>query len=738
MLLLFTAVIFSGAALLFVVQPMTTRWILPLLGGGAAVWNTAMMFFQVALLAGYIYAHLLGRLRSLRTQLVVHAVVLGAGALLLPTAVPKAAAWMTTTSDPAMHTMLLVAATVGAPFFVLSTTGPLLQRWFSFSDHPSARDPYFLYVASNVGSLLALLAYPALLEPWLTLGQQRLVWAIGYRIFAVAAVAAGLAAILRPRTADVVAPTVVAPDRVPIARWTRLRWVMLAAVPSSLMLGTTHHLALNVAAVPLLWVVPLAIYLLTFIVAFSPVGPTATRVFTGVLPLVAVGVGVLLIAGAGPTLTFGGHLAFLLAGAMACHGRLAAERPHASRLTEFYLLLAFGGALGGIFNALVAPKLFTTVAEYPLAVLAVCLLAPTSLGALSSRGMAPGRRWSLVLCAIIPPAMLGAVVATERFKAALAGIHGALPSALQWGVPALICLLFIRRPRQFGVALAALLAISYLGLPERPAFLHAERTFFGTYSIENRPDGSGAWHQFFHGTTLHGTQYSRIPWSAVPTTYYSRSGPIGDVMQLLSKRQDFDRAAFIGLGAGTLAAYGRRGQTFVFYEIDPAVVRIASDPSLFTWISGSQAELEFVTGDARLTIAGAGDGSCDLIVVDAFSSDAIPVHLITREAVNLYLTKLAANGILVFHVTNRYLDLVPVLAAISSELELVSIVRRDTRITDAEQQLGKLSSVWVALARDPATVAPLTREMGWQPNPARPGLRAWTDDYSNILSVFTW
>lgn len=714
---LFVATLFVSAYLLFLVQPMVVRSILPLLGGGPGVWNTCMVFFQGALLAGYLYAHLLASRLGLRAQLACHAAaLLGIAALSLPIGLPD---WTPVGEESAAKWALILAAvSVGAPFFMLAATGPLLQSWFTRTSHAAAANPYPLYAASNAGSLLALLGYPLFIEPHLSLSAQRGVWSWAYAGFAALVIGCGLLSMRRPAPASRAEP-----QAAPVTNRARLHWLLYALVPSSLVLATTQHLTSNIAAVPLLWVVPLAIYLGTFVIAFSGrFGERAARLCNLALPAVAVAVAVLVlretITPIGPIL--GAHLLLLALGATVCHARLFAERPVSARLTEFYLWIGLGGVLGGVLNAFVLPHLFTNITEYPLAVALTCWLRP---------GAAPGRpalkNW--------PGLALAAGVVAAWF------LFGAQDQpALQWAVPAALCLAAYRLPAAFAVAVAALLLL----LPVAEAKLvkrqlHAERTFFGVHRVYAVEQGDSDWHELWDGRTLHGKQYWRGALNFEPTTYYTESGPVGDVMGLVASRpKPLRRAGLVGLGAGTLAAYGRPGQEFTFFEIDPSVVRIAQDPALFTYLRHSKAAVRIVTGDARVKLKAEPDGGFDLLVLDAFSSDAIPVHLLTREAMELYISKLSPDGVLALHVTNWYLDLVPVVANITSELGLAAAIRPDTELTDEDHLMGKYISVWITVARTRAELAPLGPD--WYPLKAVPWLRTWTDDYSDLMSVFRW
>lgn len=759
MLGLFTLAIFSGALLLFLVQPMVAKMILPMLGGTPGVWNTCMVFFQAMLLAGYTYAHALGQLRSPRLQVIIHAVVVLALGLLLPIAVPTGEAWRPPTEQtPVWWTLMVLGMAAGGPFFAIASTGPLLQRWFSRTDHRQARDPYFLYAASNAGSMIALIAYPTLIEPALGVRAQSWGWAGMYVLQAGLLIACGLA--MLGRLAPVAASDRVAARSAAPAgrRWgERARWLALSAVPSSLLLGTTTYLTLDVAAVPLLWIIPLAVYLLTFILAFGPGGPRLGRAAGWMLP-----VPVLAVAVAGvqdwrdPIVwLFGLHVGTLFLAALAMHGRLSAERPPTDRLTEFYLLLALGGVLGGIFNALLAPIIFTRLLEYPLALVAALLLLPRNR---QHDPSIPDWRWRLTgvldigIPAGIAALLLGAHLRWFDYWSIVPAISQAgkalnldwSPASwntlLTWAIPASLAVLVIADRGRFALAAAVLLFLPKFVAAFSPSLLYNERTFFTTLSV-TRENPSRPVHYFYHGRIVHGEQQD-FTGSAQPTSYFSRPGPVGDVFTFRETQPDtLRRVAVLGMGAAVLATYGREGEAIDFYEIDPGVVRIAQNPDLFTYYRDSKAAMRTILGDGRLTLARAPEAYYDLIFLDAFSSDAVPLHLLTREAIEGYLQRLAPGGVIMFNITNRYVRLDGPLARLARELNLTAIQRLDSSVNAERRRQGHQTSEWIAMARaDEAEQAfgPLLTDERWTRPKEPPNARLWTDDYANILSVFRW
>ena len=680
LLAVFVATLLLSSFLLFLVQPMFGKMVLPLLGGTPSVWNTAMLFFQATLLAGYAYSHLIVSRLSLGRQMLVHLSVLAVPLLVVPIALPQGLR-PPTDGTPIGWLLLLMTTTVGLPFFAVSTTAPLLQRWFSRTDHPSGSDPYFLYAASNAGSLAALVAYPLAVEPLFVLERQSWLWAAGYAaLVAAVALCAVVAWGRRSSGSEGAEQTIPATKKIAMSR--RLRWIALALVPSSLMIGVTTHLSTDIAAIPLLWVIPLTLYLVTFIVTFSKVGPRVHRSFRRAAPLMALllifsvatnmqrPIGALLLL----------HLATFFAIAMALHGELNRDRPAPERLTEFYLWISVGGALGGVVNALIAPAVLDSLAEYPLMIVAGCLLM---MGALElSPGL--GRRLRLALTLGVPVGMLAL---TLWVTVIMAGKGDALVS---------------------------------------------ERNFFGIHRVTQDETHL----KLVHGTTVHGSQSLDPDHALEPLTYYHRTGPVGQIFETFGADPSRSNVGVVGLGAGSLACYGTPAQQWTFYEIDPAIERVARDT--FSFLDGCGGTERVVIGDARLTLADTPAGGHDLLVIDAFTSDAIPVHLVTEEALDLYENKLSPDGLLAFHVSNRYLDMIPVLAALADGEGLTAMQRIDREVTRAQSLLGKTPSQWVLMSRERSQLQPLFDDPRWSEIRSSPSVRGWTDSYSNILSVFKW
>ena len=695
--------------------------LLPYLGGSPAVWNTCMVFFQVMLLAGYLYAHLLPRKIGNRKHAIFHLVLLLTAALLLPIGVPeKAVALLPSASSAPIWLLTTLLTTVGLPFFILSTNAPLLQSWFSHTSHRRARDPYFLYAASNFGSLLALLSYPLLLEPSLKLRDQSLFWAGGYVLGFVLIVICAIVFLIS-RASPVPAPAIETETKgsdFPISWSRRLKWLTLAFVPSSLMLGVTTYLSTDLTPVPLLWVVPLSIYLLTFILQFSRRQANIRVWGRYLLPLLTLPVVLSLACGINQPLWFfiPAHLALFFAASMVCHGQLANDRPSSQHVTEFYLWLSVGGALGGLFNAILAPLLFSGVVEYPLMIVLACLMRPWKTEGLSRWDFVGPLAILLLLCAIL--------LALEQFRP-LWRVYMVL-----FTVFLLTAYFLVERPVRFGLAILAVLVGSTVYSPEHGKTLHAERNFFGVLRV--MVDGPETVHYLLHGSTQHGRQFIDQSRRCEPLSYYHRAGPFGSITSALAGQQS-PRVAVVGLGAGATAGYAVPGQEWTFYEIDPAVVRIARDARYFSYIGAcSNAPINFVLGDGRLRLKEAPENYYSLIALDAFSSDAIPLHLLTREAVGVYLSKLANGGLLTFHISNRHLDLSPVLGSVARSYGLTALIMRDG---DMSAESGKDASIWVVLARTPEDLKPLSTDDRWQTLEAPDDFRIWTDDFSNIFSV---
>jgi hypothetical protein len=722
--LLFASTLFTSATLIFIVEPMVAKLLLPRLGGTPAVWNTCMVFYQTVLLAGYGYAHLLSRRCSLSTQMALHAVLLVAAAT-QPISIP--ADWAPPVDHSPIAALLLeLTQAAGLPLLALFATAPLLQNWFAQGDDDAARDPYFLYAASNVGSILALLAYPLVIEPTSTLSAQRTVWAAGYCLFVALTLTCGWV-VRRRRTSNSSPETApVGPQTQPLAdpttwrrrQFQRARWTVLAFVPSSLMLGATTYITTDVASAPLLWTIPLALYLLSFVIAFSNYRPLpavfAWRITASAIVVLATILSVgLTLPGVSSVLL---HLVALFCLAVALHTLLAQERPDATRLTEFYLWIAVGGVCGGLFNTLLAPFLFTGVAEYPIAILAAAWLLQPPVRA--------EWRWQNLL----PPATAGVSVLVLIYFFS----HDQATPATMTATGLVLVFSYLTGVRgRFGLGLCVLCVFCAGWLGTRPPgdLLYASRTFFGVLRVWNAPDQHQ--HRLTHGTTLHGAQSTVSSEVNEPLSYYGRVAPVGQIFQARSHQLEQAGIGVVGLGAGSLAAYARPGQRWTFFEVDPEVERIARDPAYFSYLQRCGSACQVELGDARRSLSRAGAPDFDLLILDAFSSDAIPVHLITREALIVYLQHLRDGGLLVFHISNRHLALRPLVGALVAEQHLAARAQFfRVGVADA----GLAPSEWVVAGRHEADLGAVATDPRWQKLTGA-GQRVWTDDFSDILSV---
>jgi hypothetical protein len=881
---LFAVTMFVSAALLMMVQPMIGRLVLPLVGGSPAAWNTCMVFFQALLLAGYAYAHWLTSTFPARKQIIIHLAVIAAALAVLgmsvafspshtPIAVVESLAPQGS-QYPMFGMLALLVVAVGIPFFVVSTSAPLLTRWFAVTGHASARDPYFLYAASNAGSLISLLGYPLFIEPSLTLAHQQWLWATGFIVLFAMTFLCGRQSMYPMPVVGHVTTIAAGP---PPSRARKFKWVALAFVPSSLMLGVTFHMTTDITSMPLLWVPPLALYLLTFIIAFARL-PRWFRPLIGniapvcLLLLIFVLCTASEIGGTDSSRAFlwlGLHVLIFFVVALMCHTEIAYDRPEPKYLTSFFLWMSFGGMLGGVFNGLVAPLLFPNSWEYPIALAVAAFLVPKFIDDSKDTPDAVGR--ARMFDIIIPLIML-LVVATLSMLVMwcyqnardLNSFQNACVKSLSWlgsmmsdgiramnfagkiksitvaafiayALPCMATFFFIDRPLRFGLCAAAILFVGIFRdeTSSSKQVIAKVRSYFGilkasSYDLRNEERSAIFYEkadipapgekkltfvdlqvephlQLVHGTTLHGRQAAShwtypirdefplignaSPWSPLltagsmmsfdtrqePLTYYHRTGPVGAVFYETYGRFEKPNVAMVGLGTGSVAAYARPNLPFTFYEIDPAVLAIVDKPLpanrkdaelQFTYLADARArgaKIEMILGDGRLKLKAHAERitsdpsqKYSLLLVDAFSSDSIPLHLLTVQAVQLYMNCLEDHGLLALHISNKFVDLEPVVAAIAKELNL-SVQRFSDR---SEVYSGKTSSDWCVLARTnddlgtlglstldhgetPLTLALYggvgwqTIEPKWRPAKYNEKVSAWTDDYADVMRVMT-
>jgi SAM-dependent methyltransferase len=667
---LFAVTIFASAFLLFLVQPIVAKQILPWFGGSASVWATCLVFFQTTLLLGYAYADIVVRKLAPRTQALVHVALIVASLVALP--IVPADYWKPTgTERPIFLILGMLAFTIGLPYFLLSTTSPLLQAWFA--RRFPGRNPYRLFALSNLASLLALLGYPFLLEPWIATRMQAFGWSAGYVLFAALAAWAALSS--RNAVAVPVAQSsATAVDDAPPTLARQVLWCTLAATGSVMLLAVSNHITQNVAAVPLLWVVPLSIYLVTFILCFDGKGWYRRDLFLAVLSAV---LAVMAWSIADPSVTHDLTIQLtvfaigLFVACMFCHGELVRLKPAPAYLTRFYLMVSLGGAIGAALVGIVAPLVLP--ADFELnGVLVLCALLLL---------------WQARRDPIVYPALATVAIAST--------IGCAIWSVTNFYDTTIV----------------------------------AKRNFYGVLRVQETGDEvNGKRRQLIHGNIMHGKQYLRDDLKREATSYYSANSGIGRVIERLHPRKDPVKVGVIGLGTGTIAVYGAKGDIYRFYDINPGVVEIAKRD--FSYLKDSDATIELPLGDARLTLEREPPQNFDVLAIDAFSSDAIPVHLITREAVQVYLRHMKPDGVIAFHVTNRYLDLVPVVEGIAHELDLHTLWISD----DGDLPLANSSS-WVLVAKDPVRLSdPKLMEAATNIS-ARRDWRVWTDDFNNLLQV---
>lgn len=792
MLHFFRVAIFLGAGLLFLIQPLFAKMVLPLLGGSPAVWNTCMLFFQGILLAGYAYAHATHRLLGTRSQAVLHLFVLIAILFLPVISIPND--WVPPTGTTPIFSLLgLLFLVVGGPFFAVSATSPMLQQWFAATNHQRSGNPYFLYSASNIGSMVALLSYPFLVERILRLKMQTLTWKYGYILFVISmGVCAYFVLVAKREKAAVKSDGVteevgnepdlkVAPQQ-DICWTSRLLWIALSFVPSSWMLGVTSYLTTDISPMPILWIIPLTLYLITFIIAFSDQPFIRYSWVSRAFPIVMLILAASTIFNAGIPL-MGLHLLVFFVGSMVCHLELASRKPAAKDLTEFYFWVSFGGLLGGVFNGLIAPILFPWVLEYPITLMVACLLRPTfgsggvsidvettnSTQSLEIQNTSPNKSRrkktsqlknrstpsSKILKTDARTSDVDDGEAEKKLQLGLFLIFGItiavmaqifeFQGTLSLTIVAIVSLgllcacYFMNQPRWFAFPLGFLLIFSQLEPPQAgETVLYTKRSFFGVNRVVDGP--AGLQKRLYHGKTVHGLQTTdpdRPELLQQPTSYYHRNGPLGEIFDLGQQRRMFKEVGVVGLGAGTAACYWKPGQYFTFFEIDPVVKEIAENPKFFTFLSNCGTEnYEIVLGDGRLKLAGATDGKFDLIVFDAFSSDAIPMHLLTNEAIETYRTKLAPNGLMAFHISNQFFDLEPILGDLAVAAELQSATFHDREVTEEEFSTGKAAASYVVMAKElSATGLPIGAQTNWKPTKKSSRGVPWTDDFSNVLDA---
>ena len=756
--LVFSLTLLLSSFLLFLVQPMIGRMLLPSLGGTPAVWNGCMLFFQAALLAGYAWAHYGPPKLGVKNHLLVHLFLLAAVCCLLPMKIVDS--WAAPVdSNPMFWLLGQLTLCVGLPFFVISSSAPLLQRWFSLSasETDQGSEPWFLYAISNFGSLVALISYPFVFERIMGLTNQGIFWASGFLLLT--CMFANCAwytlrnarpeVLTRPRTKTHTAPL----------SWNqRVRYIVLAAIPSSLMLGVTTIVSTDAGSFPLMWSIPLALYLITFILVFAKRQLLPHRWIVRATPffLLAMPLVMTIDLGDNPALMIAAHFAVFFVVAMACHGEMARLRPPVEQLTEFYLMMSIGGVVGGAFNSLLAPVLFNSILEYPIVLIAASLALPAwreIADGQNSTDRSPAPSWlSIEKIWAVPVALLVLLSGVWAFEYSLLTLFRPLVMLLGFAVPAAVCILLARSPRRF-VPCYALLLLGYPFIHVNHDVTLKQRGFFGVNEIAT----VGEFRTLINGRTQHGMQRIEETENPLPLSYYHPDGPVGDLFRQFGDQQN--RIGVVGLGVGTIAAYGQANQQLDFYEIDPIVYQMASDENYFSYLSSARSDVEVILGDARVQLDARRKRMSRLtnvawrpnsnetqtknrlygmMILDAFGSDSVPIHLLTEEAVELYLDSLDENGLLAIHISSKFMNFIPVGAALSQHFGLHSAVRTDAQLTQSDRQSGRSASRYMIFSRDKETIDRfLDLENGWQPLKSDRPVH-WTDEHANILDVMIW
>ncbi len=731
--LLFSTTLFASATLMFVLQPMFAKLLLPLLGGAASVWNTCMVFYQTILFIGYLYAHYLTTRLNRSQQIWLHAALLVCSLLFIPISIAQLDS-PPTTGTPVFWLLTVLISSIGLPFFILSTTSPLVQKWFSHLGHQHSRDPYFLSIASNSGSLLALLSYPLLFESSFGLSDQQQYWSIGF-VCLLALVMLCMSFLnhspaSQANEAETATPLLSRPD---IRQ--KLHWLLLSLVPSSLLIGTTNYIGTDIASVPLLWVIPLALYLLSFILVFSNLNDKLHPWISFIQPWIVVPFLIYFFSDeklASYSLEVIVHLGIFFICIMVCHGELARRRPHPAYLTQYYLIMSLGGMLGGVFNNFVVPFLFDDLYEYPLMIVATLLLNNFNI---KQYAAIPSRIYKMALVAYIA---FFAVILAENYQ------HIGNDLVLALIITAVVSNYYIFHKNLLYLFLYSTLIVSCTTSfkPDGEQTLLQSRNFYGVLSVTQTQlpdDYEGLDHDILHsmysGTTQHGAQVITNNNQCTPISYYGEQGPIG---QLFQSYRDIDahwRVGIIGLGSGALGAYARPDQHWRFYELNPAVIKMATTPDYFSYLHDCMSQYDIYAGDARLTLARQQSHHFDLLVIDAFTSDSIPTHLLTREALELYLSRLGDHGLLAFHISNHYLNLEPVLADHIRQLGLYGVIQKYR----PEKKSLTYASDWVVLAKNKADLTALLRHNPQRWRSLDKTLRlsqSWTDDFTSLISVW--
>lgn len=727
---LFAATLFISATLMFLLQPMFGKVLLPLLGGAPSVWNTCMVFFQTVLFFGYLYAHFICKVQQGFRQILIHGVVIAVSCLALPVALSESAE-PPNEADPTLWLIKILSVSIGLPFFVLSTTAPLLQKWFSRIGHQTSNDPYYLYVASNAGSLLALLSYPFLLEPNIGLIEQQITWSSGFSILCFLLICCMLIVLRAINRAEV---SVGHRDKMKDSPdlFKRLHWLILSFVPSSLLLGLNNYITTDIASVPLLWVIPLSLYLLSFIIVFSKFNVSVQKWMVALQPLIIPPFVVYLSfeqVFSHITIELILNLLAFFLSVMVCHGELAKKRPNTQYLTTYYLIMSFGGMLGGMFNTFLAPLLFDTIFEYPLMLVAALMLRPHQM---IHAEIKPDYKVKLLVFYILLFAFVIYYNGNNLSQNLIVTLTIITMAAINY-------LAFRNLAPNLLLNTIVIIACLASFNDHEYKVLHQERTFFGVLNVREREVHNDSkkittLHEFYNGTTKHGAQIVASDQQCAPIGYYHPRGPIGQLFDAYDQVNENWDIGIVGLGSGVMGSYAKKAQSWTFYELDPSIVDLALNQEYFTFLHNCVESPEIYVGDARLTLDRKKEPQFDLLVMDAFSSDSVPTHLLTKEALELYLANLKSSGLLVFHITNRHLTLKKVVANHARNMGLaalhqVFLPQKNTPFIHYTE--------WIVLAKDATNLKPLmlTRLGSWNKLPEFPEIRDWTDDFTSIINI---
>lgn len=694
--------------------------LLPYFGSSPNVWNTCMFFFQGILLLGYYYSHKSSTIFRLSTQTKIHTLLLGITLFFLPVQIPSY--WSPgPNTNPIFVLVLLMTITILFPFLLLSCNAPLLQKWVSQTTLKENKNPYYLYAASNSGSLLALLAYPFIIEPNFKLLDQSKLWMYFYWVYCVLLI---LCAITANKSFNKEHHS---EDKTTLNFKQKLYWIFLSFIPSSMLLGVTTYITVDISPIPLLWIIPLLIYLLSFIIVFSKTPLFRHELMLKILPITILCTLVSLISANNTNIIISItlHLFNLFICAMVCHGELVKHKPNIKYLTDFYLCISIGGFLGGLFNTLIAPIVFKTLFEYPLIIILSCTVLPF-------KDKVHGMK-KYILDIILPIGIFAFIYIFSQQLTTLKINSALITNLIIIGFPLLSSLMFIKRPIRFGLYLLAIFISIGIYTNRNEKTLFIGRTFFGTNKVTLSKDSN--FHNLLHGKTVHGIQ--NLKKKDLPQGYYSHSSPIGQLFLNKNNLNSESQIGVIGLGSGALAAYGYDNQKWTFFEIDKQVASIAQNKKYFSYLNDAKIKYKIIIGDGRLSLDKEQNNKYDLLIVDAFSSDSIPTHFLTKEMIKIYLSKITNTGIIAFHISNQYLNLEPVLAGLVKESQIEGFVQNDLSKSQEEISNGAYGSSWVILAQNKETANLISHNQKWKPIKLENSI-LWSDDYSNLFKILKW